>query len=134
MNNIYLIATVAENDMESEHFLWSKLSENGWDVRNASDLPMLINMEIIVIRPELAAIAKKCLETQLKKVFLIVLCTTPSIILARATKQIRWMERNLASCDELCNEGACDLWFSGDDLESAAILIQRYIEKQEASF
>lgn len=132
MKNLYVIASAAAEDMESEKLLWGTLSENGWAVRGIYDLPRLESNDIIIARPDLARLIKKRVSTPTKKVFLITLWTEPDILYGRATKKISQIEKNLLACKDLCSREA-DVWFPGDDLEGASILIQRYIEKQEMS-
>lgn len=132
MNNLYIIASAAAGDMNAESALWNALRACGWSVRDIHELPRLEKNDIIVTRPELARLVRKRFGVKEKSAYLIVLRTEIETLLKRITKDIIMLQGRVEACENLCDEGA-DIWFPGDDLEDAAILIQRYIEKQEAS-
>lgn len=131
MKNIYVIATAAAEDMKSENVLWSALEENGWAVRDIYDLSRLERNDITVARPEIAVLVKNRYRSSQKKAILIDLETAPDVLCERTDITPR-VEKSIETCRVVCSDFA-DANFPGDDLESASILISKYIERQEVS-
>lgn len=80
----------------------------------------------------MARLVRKRFGVKKKSAYLIVLRTDLDTLLLQTDKGAEGLRERAACCDDLCEDGA-DIWFPGDDLSDAAILIQRYIERQEAS-
>lgn len=132
MNNLYIIASAEAGDMNAESALWNALRACGWSVRDIHELPRLEKNDIIVTRPELARLVRKRFGVKEKSAYLIVLRTNLDTLLTRTAKGAEGLRERAEKCENLCEDGA-DVWFQGEDLKGAAILIQRYIERQEAT-
>jgi len=132
MNNLYIITSAEAGDMDAESALWNALRDCGWSVRDIHELPRLEKNDIIVAKPELARLVRKRFAVKEKTAYLIVLRTDLDILLSRADNGVEGLRERAEKCENLCEDGA-DVWFPGDNLKDAAILIQRYIERQEAT-
>ena len=131
MKNLYIIASAAAKNMESETQIWDELRQKGWNVSDIHEFPRICSHEIAVTTPAIAGVIKKRFSIIEKHV--VIICLIPSI--NKLLKRLQGypdavVAEQYDTCSELAKISA-DICISSDDMESAAKELVSFIDAKE---
>lgn len=131
MRNLYIIASAAAKNMDSEKQIWDELRQNGWNVADIHEYPRIRSHDIAVATPAIANVVQKRLSKPDRSV--IVICLIPSINIL--IKRLHgYSDAVVAAQYDACNELAklsADACIVSDNMEFAAQELIAFIKAKE---